>query len=62
MEHEFKLKFNAILKAYEGKYTVNSTQTIFLKHHCHIRSVLPGVINHSICRNVFFMNFKIGEN
>ena len=38
--------------------TVNILKTaknIFSKQHCRIRSVLPGVIYRSMCRNSFFL-------
>ena len=54
---EFKLKFSALLKAYDGKYTENSKKLTFLINIV-VWSLLPRVIYPSICRNSFLWNLK----
>ena len=38
MQREFKLKFSALLKAYDGKYTENSKNNFSNKHRLMIRA------------------------
>ena len=52
---EFKLKFSALLKAYDDKYTENSKKE--LSNNIAVRSVLVGVIYLSICHNSYFFKF-----
>ena len=52
------------LVLFKKRMTVNILKTVknvFSKQHCHIRSMQHGVIYLSICRNRFFMNFKVEE-
>ena len=49
-----KLKFSALLKAYDGKYSENSKKITF-RINIDVLSVLPGDIYRIICYNIFFL-------